>query len=125
MVVKQDKTTTQPPWDPRLWIVRKVKGTQLHLERDGKLRVRSMDKCKLIKSPESLSASARENSSKENSRKSSRCTASTVSKSVTPVSPELGRQDVDTVNGGSRIQEVVDEEDFDTQVVLQVIRRKT
>ena len=48
-----------------------------------------------------------------------------MSKSVTPVSPELGRQDVDTVNGGSGIQEVVDEEDFDTQAVLQVIRRKT
>ena len=43
VAVKQDKTTTQPPWDPRLWTVKKVKGTQLQLERDGKSRIRSLD----------------------------------------------------------------------------------
>ena len=43
-VVKQEKTSVQPPWNPKPWNVMKVYGTKLYLEREGK--------CKVLKAPE-------------------------------------------------------------------------
>ena len=51
VVVKQLKTTTQPPWDPKPFKVTEVKGTKLFLEKGGKSKVKSLDKCKLVKLP--------------------------------------------------------------------------
>ena len=51
VIVKQDKTTTRPPWEIRPYSVEEVHGTKLYLLRDGKTKVRSVDKCKLVKLP--------------------------------------------------------------------------
>ena len=48
-LLKQDKTTLQPPWDPKLFRVTKVKETKIYMERDGKPKIRCQDKCKLVK----------------------------------------------------------------------------
>ena len=52
VVVKQEKTTTQLPWDPRPYMVTKVKNTKIFLERDAKPKIRSIEKCKLVKLPQ-------------------------------------------------------------------------
>ena len=37
--MKQNKTTTQPLWDPKLWTDKEVKGIHLTLERNGKRKI--------------------------------------------------------------------------------------
>ena len=50
VLVKQNKTTTRPPWDPKPYLVVKVKQSKIFLERDGRSQVRNIKKCKLLKS---------------------------------------------------------------------------
>ena len=51
VVVKQDRLSLHPPWDPRPFTITKVKGTKVFLEQDGKPKVRSKNKSKLVKIP--------------------------------------------------------------------------
>ena len=51
VVIEQDKTTLQPPWDPEPFKVTKEKGTKIYMEKDSKPKIRSQDKCKLEKLP--------------------------------------------------------------------------
>ena len=49
MLVKQQKTTLNPPFDPRPHKVTRQKGWQLYLEREGKVLVRNAGQVKKIK----------------------------------------------------------------------------
>ena len=51
VVVKKDKSSLYPPWDPRPFTVTNVKGTKVFLEWDDQPKVRFKDNCKLIKFP--------------------------------------------------------------------------
>ena len=51
VVIKKKKSSLHPPGDPGPFTITKVKGTKVFLERDGKPKVRSKDKCKLVKLP--------------------------------------------------------------------------
>ena len=55
VMIKQQKTTVKPPFDPKPFTVTKVKGSQVTAERGSKVRVRNKAKVKLIKNrPEHL-----------------------------------------------------------------------
>ena len=55
VLVKQEKTTTKPPWDPNPYKVTEVKGTKITATRGHKERTRNVDKVKvLIKRPKYL-----------------------------------------------------------------------
>ena len=49
VVVKQDKTVLNPPGDPKHYEVTKMAGTKVFLQHNGKQKIRSKDKCKVIK----------------------------------------------------------------------------
>ena len=49
VLVKQKKTTTRPPWDPNPYLVEKVQNSKIHLVRNGKVKIRNVEKCKLLK----------------------------------------------------------------------------
>ena len=48
VLLKQQKTTTKPHFDPKPYVVIKVKGTQVTAVRRTKTRVRNIAKCKLL-----------------------------------------------------------------------------
>ena len=48
---KQENSSLQAPWDPKPLTVTKVKGTKVFSERDGQPKVRSKDKCNVVKLP--------------------------------------------------------------------------
>jgi hypothetical protein len=48
VMIKQQKTTVKPPFDPKPFTVTKVKGSQVTAERGSKVRVRNKAKVKLI-----------------------------------------------------------------------------
>lgn len=55
VMIKQEKTTVKPPFDPKPFTVTKVRGSQVTAERGSKVRVRNKAKVKLIKNrPEHL-----------------------------------------------------------------------
>ena len=55
ILIKQQKTTTNPPFHPKPYTVTSVKGTQVTAERGSKKRIRNMAKCKLVHTrPEQL-----------------------------------------------------------------------
>ena len=55
VLVSQRKTTTKPPYDPKPFQVKEVRGTQIIAERGDKRRVRNQGKVKLLKQrPEHL-----------------------------------------------------------------------
>ena len=55
MLIKQQKTTIKPPFDPILYDVTEVKGSQVTARRGDKTRIRSRAKVKLLKKrPEHL-----------------------------------------------------------------------
>jgi hypothetical protein len=49
VLVKQDKTTTKPPWDPKPFKVVEVKGTQVTATRGQMERTRNVEKMKVLK----------------------------------------------------------------------------
>jgi hypothetical protein len=49
VLIKQQKTTLKPPYDPKPYTVTKVKAAQITAERGSKLRVRDMSRVKLLK----------------------------------------------------------------------------
>ena len=49
VLIKQEKTTIKPPFDPAPYEVTQVKGTQVTARRGGKERIRNMAKVKLLK----------------------------------------------------------------------------
>ena len=49
VLIKQEKTTIKPPFDPNPYEVTQVKGTQVTARRGGKERIRNMAKVKLLK----------------------------------------------------------------------------
>ena len=48
VLIKQKKSTIKPPWDPKPYRVEKVVNTQIHANRDGRKKVRNVQKCKLL-----------------------------------------------------------------------------
>ena len=55
VLISQRKTTTKPPFNPKKYEVKEVKGTQVTATRGSKVRVRNMAKIKLLKTrPEHL-----------------------------------------------------------------------
>ena len=63
VLVAQRKTTTKPPFDPNPYTVKEVRGTQVTVERKGKMRKRNLAKVKILKErPERLQVKAREES---------------------------------------------------------------
>ena len=50
VVVKQQKTTTKPPWDPVLYKVKEVRDTKVVLIRNGKEKIRNVEKIKKLQS---------------------------------------------------------------------------
>ena len=51
VLVKQKKTTTRPPWDPIPYLVENVKNSKIFLTRNGRSKVRNIEKCKLLRGP--------------------------------------------------------------------------
>ena len=51
VVVKQEKTTLRPPWDPQPYQVQQVHGTKVYLSRNGRQKIRNIEKCKVLKQP--------------------------------------------------------------------------
>ena len=49
VLIKQKKTTTKPPFDPKPYTITKVEGMQVTAERGDKIRVRNKAKWKLVK----------------------------------------------------------------------------
>jgi hypothetical protein len=49
VLLKQDKTTTRPPFDPEPFEVTTVKGTKVEAEREGMKRTRNLGKWKVLK----------------------------------------------------------------------------
>jgi hypothetical protein len=49
VLIKQQKTTLKPPYDPKPFTVTKVKAAQVTAERGSKLRIRDMSRVKLLK----------------------------------------------------------------------------
>ena len=49
MLVKQQKTTTKPPFDPKPYQVKEVRGTQITVVRGKQQKVRSKEKVKLLR----------------------------------------------------------------------------
>ena len=49
VLIKQKKTTTEPPFDPKPYTITKVEGIQVTAERGDKTRVRNKAKWKLVK----------------------------------------------------------------------------
>ena len=49
VLVKQNKTTVKPPFDPEYYIVTEVRGTKITGERRGKIKTRNVEKWKLYK----------------------------------------------------------------------------
>ena len=49
ILIKQQKTTTKPPYDPKPYTVTKVKGTQITAVRGDQVKLRNAAKCKLLK----------------------------------------------------------------------------
>ena len=57
VLVKQQKTTLKPPYDPKPYTVEKVKEAQVTARKGGKVRVRDMSRLKVVKErPEHLQA---------------------------------------------------------------------
>ena len=55
VLVAQRKTTTKPPYDPKPYTVKEVKGTQVMIGREGKQKKRNLAKVKILKErPERL-----------------------------------------------------------------------
>lgn len=48
ILIKQQKTSTKPPFDPQPYTVTKVKGTQITASRGDQVKVRNAAKCKLL-----------------------------------------------------------------------------
>ena len=60
-LIKQKKSTTKQPWDPRPYRVSQVKKTRITGERDGKIRTRNIEKWKILKErPEDLKLKKKE-----------------------------------------------------------------
>jgi len=67
VLIKQQSTTTKPPYDPKPYVVTKVKGTQITAVRGEKVRVRNMAKCKLlVERPSHLSRKVHQHGSQRN-----------------------------------------------------------
>ena len=51
VLIRQQNTTTKPPFYPKLYTIIKVKGTQVTAVRGTKTRVRNIAKCKILHIP--------------------------------------------------------------------------
>jgi len=49
VLIKQQKSTVKPPFDPKPFTVTKVKGTQVKATRDTKIRIRNLAKVKPLR----------------------------------------------------------------------------
>ena len=49
ILLKQQKTTIKPPFDPKPYIITKIKGTQITASRGNQVKLRNMAHCKLLK----------------------------------------------------------------------------
>ena len=68
VLVKQDKTTTRPPFDPDPYSVTEVKGTQITAERDGQVKKRNQAKMKkLERRPERLRIQSKDQQEEDSS----------------------------------------------------------
>ena len=61
VLIKQNKTTTRPPWDPAPYVVTEVRGTQVTARRGSKQRIRNIEKWKVLKErPEEITIKKKE-----------------------------------------------------------------
>ena len=49
VLIAQRKTTTKPPYDPKSYEIKDIKGTQIKASRGSQIKVRNMAKVKLLK----------------------------------------------------------------------------
>ena len=110
VLVKQDKTTIRPPFDPDPYRVTEVKGTQITAERDGQVKKRNQAKMKkLERRPERLKTQIKDQQEEDSSEDEVEINLSAQKKTGMD-EPIVGQQirtepDTGTGNRGDRMEE--------------------